>query len=77
MYLEIFLADFAAFCVFWGISGKCLNFTGLRPREISEALPSVAFLYLNDQLQMVYQITPVIRCSRLLKTDPVVKHRKP
>ena len=35
MYLEIFLADFA---VFRGISRKYLNFAGLRPREISEAL---------------------------------------
>ena len=35
MYLEIFLADFAVFC---GISLKYLNFTGPRPREISEAL---------------------------------------
>ena len=41
MYLEIFLADFAVFRVFWefrGISRKYLNFAGPRPREISEAL---------------------------------------
>ena len=38
MYLEIFLADFAVFHVFWGISQKYLNFAGPRPREISEAL---------------------------------------
>ena len=38
MYLEIFLADFAVFRVFWGISRECLNFAGPRPREISEAL---------------------------------------
>ena len=41
MYLEIFLADFAVFRVFWefrGISRKYLNFAGTRPREISEAL---------------------------------------
>ena len=41
MYLEIFLADFAVFRVFWefrGISRKNLNFAGPRPREISEAL---------------------------------------
>ena len=37
MYLEIFLADFAVFCVFLGISRKYLNFAGPRPREISEA----------------------------------------
>ena len=35
MYLEIFLADFAVFRVFWGISRY---FAGPRPREISEAL---------------------------------------
>ena len=41
MYLEIFLADFAVFHVFWEfrrISRKYLNFAGPRPREISEAL---------------------------------------
>ena len=42
MYLEIFLADFAVFRVFFlefrGISWKYLNFTGPRPRKISEAL---------------------------------------
>ena len=38
MCLEIFLADFAVFRVFLGISRKYLNFAGLRPREISEAL---------------------------------------
>ena len=41
MYLEIFLADFAVFHVFWefrGISRKYLNFAGPQPREISEAL---------------------------------------
>ena len=38
MYLEIFLADFAVFCVFLGISLKYLNFADPRPREISEAL---------------------------------------
>ena len=37
MYLEIFLVDFAVFRVFLGISRKYLNFTGPRPREISEA----------------------------------------
>ena len=35
MYLEIFLADFAVFRVFLGISR---DFAGPRPREISEAL---------------------------------------
>ena len=43
MYLEIFLADFAVFRVFWefrGISRKYLNVAGPRPREISEALSS-------------------------------------
>ena len=38
MHLEIFLADFAVFRVFWGISLKYLNFAGPRPRELSEAL---------------------------------------
>ena len=38
MYLEIFLADFAIFRVFLGISRKYLNLTGPRPHEISEAL---------------------------------------
>ena len=45
MYLEIFLADFAVFRVFWGISRECLNFAGPRPREISETLKtSVAII---------------------------------
>ena len=35
MYLEIFLADFAVFRVFLGISR---DFAGPRPHEISEAL---------------------------------------
>ena len=35
MYLEIFLADFAVFRIFWGI---LRNFAGPQPREISEAL---------------------------------------
>ena len=41
MYLEIFLADFAIFRVFWGISrdfAEIPEFVGPRPREISEAL---------------------------------------
>ena len=38
MYLEIFLVDFAFFWEFRGISQKYLNFVGLRPRKISEAL---------------------------------------
>ena len=38
MYLEIFVADFAFFGEFCGISRKYLNFTGPRPCEISEAL---------------------------------------
>ena len=41
MYLEIFLADFAIFRVFWGISQdftEIPDFAGPRPREISEAL---------------------------------------
>ena len=38
MYLEIFLADFAFFWEFRGISRKYLNFAGPRLREISEAL---------------------------------------
>ena len=38
MYLEIFPADFAVFCVFLGILRKYLNFAGPRPREISKAL---------------------------------------
>ena len=38
MYLEIFLADFAVFRVFLGISRKYLNFAGPRPRKLSEAL---------------------------------------
>ena len=41
MYLEIFLADFPVFRVFWefrGILQNYLNFAGPRPPEISEAL---------------------------------------
>ena len=45
MYLEIFLADFAVFCVFFG------NFAGPRPREISEALFSGKSVYVCDNLQ--------------------------
>ena len=37
MYLEIFLADFAVFRNFWGISR---NLAGPRPCEVSEALSS-------------------------------------
>ena len=48
MYLEIFLADFAFFGEFRGISWKNLNFTGPRPRKISEALLSTcSFSLLN------------------------------
>ena len=47
MYLEIFQADFTVFRIFGGefrgISRKYLNFAGLRPREISEALYSLTF----------------------------------
>ena len=46
MYLEIFLADFAVFRVFWEfrwISRKYLNFAGPRPRDISEALLTCVF----------------------------------
>ena len=45
MYLEKFLVGFTVFRVFWGISRdswKYLNFTGQRPREISEALPLIS-----------------------------------
>ena len=42
MYLEIFLADFAFFGEFRGISWKYLNFAGPRLCEISEALLKVA-----------------------------------
>ena len=45
LYLEIFLADFAAFHVFWGISRKNLNFVGPRPHEISEALLRMNGMY--------------------------------
>ena len=46
MYLEIFLADFAVFRVFWGISR---DFAGPRPRELSEAL-SLALTDVNNYL---------------------------
>ena len=46
MYLEIFVADFAVFRVFWGISRDFAEipeyFAGPRPREISEALYRVS-----------------------------------
>ena len=54
MHFEIFLADFAVFRVFWGISRKYLNFAGPRPRELSEALPKgYTHLYIvrNHRLQ--------------------------
>ena len=51
MYLEIFLADFAFFWEFRGISRKYLNFAGPRLREISEALP---YLFENDNEQAGY-----------------------
>ena len=41
MYLGIFLADFAVFRVFWGISR---DFAGPQPREISEALLIIMFI---------------------------------
>ena len=47
MYLEIFLADFAVFRVFLGISRKYPNFAGPRPREISEALRDAAVVCKN------------------------------
>ena len=47
MYLEIFLADFAFFGKFRGISRKYLNFPGPRPREISEALGTSEKLILS------------------------------
>ena len=51
MYLDIFLADFAVFRVFWGISRKYLNFAGPRPREISEAL---IFQFMNSSVMKLY-----------------------
>ena len=44
MYLETSLAYFAVFGEFRRISRKYLNFAGLRPREISEALFKNPFL---------------------------------
>ena len=41
MYLGIFLADFAVFWVFLGISR---DFAGPQPREISEALLIIMFI---------------------------------
>ena len=41
MYLGIFLADFAVFRVFLGISR---DFAGPQPREISEALLIIMFI---------------------------------
>ena len=38
MYLEIFLADFAVFCVFLGISWDFEEIPEFRGSEISEAL---------------------------------------
>ena len=45
MYLEILLGNFAVFRVFLGISRKYLNFAGPRPREISEALFIVSYVF--------------------------------
>ena len=64
MYLEIFLADFAVFRVFFWefcrISRKYLNFAGPRPRKISEALyissPKLLLdncLYFNSRVRHV------------------------
>ena len=52
MHLEIFLADFAVFRVFWGISRKYLNFAGPRPRELSEALTMVSYYEMIQIIEM-------------------------
>ena len=52
MYLEIFLADFAVFRVFLGISRKYLNFAGPRPHEISEALFLVTIPFLSTLIRV-------------------------
>ena len=52
MYLEIFLADFAVFFgEFRWISRKYLNFAGLRPREILEALKIINHTMKNSYEQ--------------------------
>ena len=64
MYLEIFLADFAVFGVFFffefrGILRKNLNFAGPRPREISEALfkeqPFLLRIWLSTWLKLHFR----------------------
>ena len=53
MYLEIFLADFT---VFRRISRKYMNFAGLRPREILEALINVNLLQMTKKNKASAQI---------------------
>ena len=56
MNLEIFLADFVVFRVFWefsGISRKYLNFTGPRPHEISEALLKAKWIQIATLFKML------------------------
>ena len=71
MYLEIFLADFAVFRFFLGISW---DFAGPRPREISEAL--ILTLHLGyfrhplPQNQIWYLLMNVAKTSAT-RTQPV------
>ena len=60
MYLEIFLADFVVFRVFWGISRKYLNFAGPRPREISEALNKGHAMYAWMEPCIIFFLWPTL-----------------
>ena len=72
MYLEIFLADFAVFRVFWefrGFSRKYLNFAGPRLREISEAL-------IQGTLVLVPRMSPEKRLHCKVETIPHALDKK-
>ena len=73
MYLEIFLADFAVFRVFLGISR---NFAGPRPREISEALIKkclgVVMYHNNSGLGVrVGLLNKVVQKGSTLRSNPL------
>ena len=60
--MEIFLADFAVFCGFWGI---LWDFAGPQPREISEALIS--------RLSLIVWVNKVLDRTVVIGNDSRVK----
>ena len=77
MYLEIFLVDFAVFRVFFGISRKYLNFAGLWPHEISEALLTAGKkLICLDKESLEIQAKAVILFWTLMKVYSLFLNNK-